>query len=173
MTKMKPITKLRDAAPSDIPAIAAIYAHHVLNGTGTFEETPPDESEMRARLRGVQDAGLPWIVAERDGAIKGYAYAKPYHTRSAWRLTLEDSVYVDQRETRTGVGRLMLQEIIARCSVMNYGSIIAVIGDSANDGSVGLHAACGFDHVGVLRHAGLKFGRRLDVILMQRTLNRA
>lgn len=166
-------TILRNALASDIPAIARIYAHHVLHGAGTFEETPPDATEMAQRLDAVQSAGLPWIVAERDGDILGYAYAKTYHPRSAWRLTLEDSIYVAPHAIRAGVGRLLLQDIIAQCEAKGFGSIVAVIGDSANHGSIGLHAACGFDHVGVLRDVGLKFGRRLDVVLMQRTLKKA
>lgn len=161
---------VRDATAGDLAAIRGIYAHHVLHGTGTFEEEPPDTEEMVRRFAAVLANGLPWIVAEIDGAVAGYAYAQRYHARSAWRHTLEDSVYVAPDRARGGVGKALLTELLARCSALGYREMIAVIGDSGNAGSTGLHARAGFERAGLLRDVGLKFGKRLDVVLMQKTL---
>ncbi len=162
--------EIRDARLEDMPAVQAIYAHHVLHGAATFEEVAPDLDEMRARWRHVAAQALPWLVADVDGVVVGYAYAHAYRDRSAWRITLENSVYVAHDQARRGVGRALLGALIARCAMAGYAQMIAVIGDSENAGSIGLHAALGFRHVGAFTRVGLKFGRTLDVVLMQRAL---
>jgi phosphinothricin acetyltransferase len=161
---------IRDLTPDDLPAVTRIYAHHVLNGTGTFEEVPPSLDEIRARCEKVRALGLPWIVAEDDGAVTGYAYAALFRERSAYRYTLEDSVYIDPAGHRRGTGRALLAELLPRCAALGYRQMIAAIGDSGNAGSIGLHAAMGFETVGTYRNVGVKFGRWLDVVLMQKTL---
>ena len=161
---------IRDARLEDMSAIQAIYAHHVVHGTASFEEVAPDCDEIAARWRKVVAQGTPWLVAEADGAIAGYAYASAYRDRSAWRITLEDSVYVAHDRARQGVGRLLLGALIGRCAAGGYSQMVAVIGDSHSAGSIGLHASLGFHHVGTLERVGLKFGRVLDVVLMQRAL---
>ncbi len=165
--------KLRDAMPSDFEAVCEIYAHHVLTGTGSFEEEPPSIEEMLLRHAAVLANGLPWLVAEDGGAVAGYAYAQRFHARSGWRMTLEDSVYVAQDRAGKGIGRMLLDELILRCAALGYGEMIAVIGDSANTGSIRLHEAAGFVHAGILKNVGLKFGRRLDVVYMQKSLGDA
>jgi L-amino acid N-acyltransferase YncA len=162
--------RIRDASEADFPAIQAIYAHHVLHGAGSFEEEPPDVATMLARFAAVRARGLPWIVAEEAGAIRGYTYARPYHERSAYRFTLENSVYVAHDAARRGYGRALLSELLARCTADGYRQMIAIIGDSGNSGSIGLHQAMGFRHAGLLRGVGLKFGRTLDSVLMQKAL---
>jgi L-amino acid N-acyltransferase YncA len=162
--------RIRDASEADFPAIQAIYAHHVLHGAGSFEEEPPDVATMLARFAAVRARGLPWIVVEEAGAIRGYSYARPYHERSAYRFTLENSVYVAHDAARRGYGRALLGELLARCTADGYRQMIAIIGDSGNSGSIGLHTAMGFRHAGLLRGVGLKFGRTLDSVLMQRAL---
>lgn len=161
---------IRDAAPGDLPAIQEIYAHHVLHGLASFEETPPDVKEMRARLSKVSSAGLPWIVALEEGTVLGYGYCAPYRPRSAYRFALEDSVYVRQGHHRKGVGRALLEELIRRCAQLGYRQLIAVIGDSAHAPSIGVHAATGFVRVGTIRSVGFKFGRWVDTVIMQRPL---
>jgi L-amino acid N-acyltransferase YncA len=161
---------IRDAAEADFEAIQMIYAHHVLHGTGSFEEQPPDIEDMLVRFRAVRANGLCWLVAEDDGGIAGYAYAQRFHSRSGWRRTLEDSVYVAPGRERQGLGRALLAELVSRCSALDYGEMVAVIGDSDNLGSIHLHASAGFVHAGMLKNVGLKFGRRLDVVYMQRSL---
>ena len=163
-------TIIRDASPEDLIAIRDIYGHHVLNGTGTFEEEPPSLDDMQRRFDAVRAYGLPWLVVEIDGVVAGYAYAQRYHSRSGWRLTLEDSVYVAPDRLRAGIGKLLLGELLTRCAALGNREMIAVIGDSDNAGSVALHEAAGFVHAGLLQNVGLKFGRRLDVVLMQKTL---
>ncbi|MBM3606825.1 MAG: N-acetyltransferase family protein [Alphaproteobacteria bacterium] len=163
---------IRAATADDIPAITAIYAHHVAHGTGTFEEEPPSVEAMMQRREAVLANGLPWLVAERGGRVLGYCYAQRYHPRSAWRFTLEDAIYVAADAQRCGAGRALLGALITQCALLDYQQMIAVIGDSANAGSIGLHRACGFHDAGVLKDVGLKFGRKLDVVLMQRTLTR-
>lgn len=162
--------RLRDATLNDIPAIQAIYAHHVLHGAGSFEEEPPHVDVMAQRWRAVTERGLPWLVAEIDGAVAGYSYARPYHERSAYRFTLEDAVYVAPDCARRGVGRALLAQVLALCAARGYRNMIAIIGDSANHGSIGLHTALGFRPVGILRGVGLKFGRTLDSVIMQKSL---
>ena len=161
---------LRDALIDDFVAIAAIYAYHVRTGAGSFEEEPPSLDVMIDRWGAVTNRNLPWLVAEVDGAVAGYAYARPYHERSAYRFTLEDAVYVAAGAARSGLGRALLSGVIDRCAAQGYRQMIAVIGDSANTGSISLHAALGFRHVGTLRDVGVKFGRSLDCVLMQREL---
>ena len=154
----------------DLPAIHAIYAHHVLHGLATFEEEPPSVEELGRRFGDVTRRGLPYLVAEIEGVGAGYGYCAPYRPRSAYRYTLEDSIYVRHDMTGRGVGRRLLEELIRRCEGLGYRQIIAVIGDSANAGSIGVHAACGFLRVGTLRSAGFKFGRWVDSVYMQRSL---
>ncbi len=161
---------LRDATAADIPAIAAIYAHHVLTGTGTFEEVPPTETEMAARLAKVQAAGCAWLVAESGGGVVGYAYYAPFRDRSAYRFCAEDSIYVRDDQRGMGVGRLLGEVLVERATAQGFRQMLAVIGDSENVGSIGLHAALGFRQVGVMRAVGFKFGQWLDVVTMQRAL---
>jgi len=163
--------RLRDAEPRDLAAIAEIYAHHVLHGTGTFEEAPPDEAGMAERLRRVQSAGCAWLVAE-DGAgrVLGFAYFAPYRDRSAYRFTAENSVYVREDVRGQGVGKALVAALLERAAARGFRQMVAVIGDSENVGSIGLHLSLGFRQVGVLRSVGLKFGRWLDVVQMQRPL---
>jgi L-amino acid N-acyltransferase YncA len=162
--------RVREAGDADLPAIQATYAPYVQNGTASFEEAPPDVAEMARRRAAVVARGLPYLVAEVDGAVLGYAYAGPYHTRSAYRFTLEDSIYVAPHAVGRGIGRTLLAELLDRCTALGYRRMLAIIGDSGNAASIGLHAAAGFRHVGTLPSVGLKFGRWLDVVLMQRPL---
>jgi L-amino acid N-acyltransferase YncA len=161
---------LRPAAPADIPAIHSIYAHHVLNGLASFEETPPSEEELLRRYREITGGGLPYLVAEHAGVVAGYGYCSLYRARSAYRYTLEDSVYVRQDMLGRGIGSALLGELIRRCEGLGYRQIIAVIGDSANAGSIGVHASHGFLRAGTLRSTGFKFGRWVDSVIMQRPL---
>jgi L-amino acid N-acyltransferase YncA len=161
---------LRPAAPADIPAIHAIYAHHVLNGLASFEEIPPSQDELLRRYRDVTGGGLPYIVAELGGALAGYGYCALYRSRSAYRYALEDSVYVRHDMHGRGVGSALLAELIRRCEGLGYRQLIAVIGDSAHAASIGLHASLGFLRVGTLRAVGFKFGRWVDSVIMQRPL---
>ena len=161
---------LRDARDDDMGAIQAIYAHHVLHGTASFEEEPPPLAEMQRRRADVLARGLPYLVAEVDGRIAGYSYATPYRARSAYRFSIENSVYVDHARHRSGVGRALLTELIARCERGDWRQMIAIIGDSGQAASIGLHASLGFRHIGTLQAVGLKFGRWLDTVLMQRAL---
>lgn len=161
---------LRPAAPPDFAAIRDIYAPYVLTGLATFEETPPDVAELSRRHRHVAGLGLPYLVAEADGAVRGYAYAAPYRDRSAYRFTVEGSIYVDQGWHRRGVGRALLERLIADSAAAGKRQMVAVIGDSANAASIGLHAAAGFQPVGTLRSAGFKHGRWVDSVLMIRPL---
>lgn len=162
---------VRDLRPADLPAVTRIYAHHVAHGTGTFDEVAPSLAEITEKYEAVRAAGLPWLVAEaEDGAVLGYAYAAPFRTRTAYRFTLEDSVYVDPGFPRQGAGRALLTELIARCEALGYRQLLAVIGDSENHGSIGLHRALGFEHTGTSKSVGLKFGRWLDIVFMQLSL---
>lgn len=161
---------LRDAQDADLPQIAAIYGHYVLNSAATFEETPPDAAAMAGRRAAVLDHGLPWLVAEEGGRILGYCYAAPYRARAAYRYTLEDSIYVAPQALGRGVGRALLVELIARCGCGPWRQLVAVIGDSGNAGSIALHQCLGFRHAGTLQAVGYKFGRWVDTVLMQRTL---
>jgi L-amino acid N-acyltransferase YncA len=151
-------------------AVHAIYRHHVLHGLASFEEEPPSVEEMCRRRAAVLDSALPYLVAETDGEIAGYCYAAPYRLRSAYRFTVEDSVYVDHRFTGRGIGTALLAALIVRCEASRWRQIIAVIGDSGNSASIALHRRLGFRAVGTLDAAGFKFGRWVDVVLMQRML---
>jgi L-amino acid N-acyltransferase YncA len=162
--------ELRPATPDDIGEIQAIYAHHVLHGLASFEEEPPSAAELVRRYEEVTGRGLPYLVADFAGTIAGYGYCTLYRSRSAYRYTLEDSVYVRAGAEGRGVGGALLAELIRRCEAAGYRQLVAVIGDSANAASIGLHASQGFLHVGTLRSAGFKFGRWVDSVIMQRPL---
>ena len=162
--------RLRAAAEEDMAAVTAIYAHHVLTGHASFEEVPPDTPEMTARFRTFTEKGLPYIVAEKDGRVLGYAYAGPYRTRSAYRFTVENSVYVDKDAAGRGIGRALLAELIRLCEAGPWQQMIAIIGDSGNHASVGLHRTLGFRMVGTLEKVGFKHGRWVDTVLMQRSV---
>jgi L-amino acid N-acyltransferase YncA len=167
---MTSLPLIRDAAPADFETIAGIYAHYVLNALATFEEVPPSVDEMRARHAAITALGLPYIVAEVDGAVAGYAYASTYRPRSAYRHTIEDSVYLADGFGGRGIGHALLTSLIERCEHGPWRQMIAVIGNSGNAGSIALHAKLGFAHVGVLREVGFKHGRWVDTVLMQRAL---
>lgn len=161
---------IRACGPADLPRVQAIYAHHVLTGLGSFEEIPPSLDDMHARYERIIGGGYPFVVAERDGDIVGYAYASEYRPRSAYRFTCESSVYVAPLAQRGGAGRAAMLEVIAACERRGLRQMLAVIGDSANAASIGLHAVLGFTPAGVFRNVGFKFGRWVDVVLMQRGL---
>jgi phosphinothricin acetyltransferase len=161
---------IRHSQPDDLPAIAAIYAWNVRHGTGTFEIDPPDEAETTRRRDDVIGKGLPWLVAELAGHVVGYAYANYFRPRRAYRFCLEDSIYLAPEAQGQGIGRPLLAELVARCEARGARQMLAVIGDSANRGSIGLHRALGFKPVGLLEASGWKFERWLDVVIMQRAL---
>jgi L-amino acid N-acyltransferase YncA len=161
---------IRPSTPADVPAITAIYGWNVLNGTGTFELEAPDEAEMARRRDDVLSKGWPWLVAERNGQMLGYAYANLFRPRRAYRFCLEDSIYLSDAAKGQGVGSLLLAELVAQCEARGARQMLAVIGDSANVASIGVHRALGFEDGGVLKSAGWKFGRWLDVVIMQRRL---
>lgn len=161
---------IRDADEADMAAVQAIYAPHVLTGLASFEEEPPSVAEMAARRREVLERGLPWLVAELDGRIVGYAYATGYRRRRAYRFTLENSVYVADGFLGRGVGTALLAALIARCEAGPWRQMIAVIGDSANAGSIALHRRLGFMTIGILPAVGFKHGRWVDSVFMQRPL---
>jgi phosphinothricin acetyltransferase len=161
---------IRPSTDADVPAIQAIYAHAVQHGTGTFETEVPEVAEMARRRAEVLGRSLPFLVAERGGELLGYAYANYFRPRLAYRFCVEDSIYLAPTAQGQGVGRLLLAELVARCEAAGARQMLAVIGDAANAGSIGVHRALGFQDTGVLRSAGWKFGRWLDVVLMQRTL---
>jgi phosphinothricin acetyltransferase len=163
---------VRPATPADIPAITRIYAHAVRHGTASFEFEPPDEAEMARRQRALLDAGYPYLVAEIDGAVMGYAYAGPYRTRPAYRYTVENSVYIAADAQRRGIGRALINRLIAESEARGYRLMIAVIGDSAQTPSIELHRAAGFKLVGTFEAVGYKFDRWLDSVLMQRPLGK-
>ena len=165
-----PSLLIRPSTPADLPAITAIYGWNVLNGTGTFELEAPDEPEMARRRDDVLAKGLPWLVAERNDVVLGYAYANHFRPRRAYRFCLEDSVYLAADATGQGLGRLLLAELLARCEAAGARQMLAVIGDSANLGSIGVHRTLGFEPIGVMKAAGWKFERWLDVVLMQKRL---
>jgi phosphinothricin acetyltransferase len=162
---------VRDAVATDIPAITAVYDHYVRTSLATFEETPLTLAEMTQRCNGVTAAGLPYLVAiDGTDTLLGYAYAAPFRMRSAYRFTLEDSIYVDPITTRRGVGQVLLAALIERCTVLGYRQMIAVIGDTGNAASIGLHEKAGFRRAGVMPAVGFKLGRWVDSVLMQRAL---
>jgi phosphinothricin acetyltransferase len=159
---------IRAATEADISAITAIYANAVLHGTATFEIDPPDEAEMARRLREL--AGFPYLVAEVNGQVRGYAYAALYRTRIAYRYTLEDSIYLAPEFHRRGIGRVLLDRLIVESGARGFREMIAVIGDSAQAPSIALHRAAGFRMVGTFEAVGYKFDRWLDTVLMQRAI---
>jgi L-amino acid N-acyltransferase YncA len=161
---------VRDSNESDMAAVQAIYAHHVLHGLASFEEEPPALAEMLRRRADVLARGFPYLVAEIDGQVAGYSYASPYRARPAYRFSIENSVYVAHGRVRAGVGRALLAALIVCCEHGPWRQMIAVIGDSANTASIGLHAELGFREVGTLHDVGFKFGRWVDSVLMQRAL---
>ncbi|MGH8618292.1 MAG: GNAT family N-acetyltransferase [Burkholderiales bacterium] len=161
---------VRAARADDLPAITAIYAHHVRHGAASFELAPPDAAEMRQRYDAIRALGWPYLVAERGGEVVGYAYAALYRTRPAYRYTAEDSVYVRHDLAGHGIGARLMPALIAACETAGIRQLIAVIGDSANLGSVRLHEKFGFAAIGVLPAVGWKFGRWVDSVLMQRAI---
>ena len=163
---------VRPSSAADFAAIQSIYAHHVLHGLASFEEQPPPVEELRRRYDEVIARGLPYLAAEEAGEVLGYGYCTPYRTRSAYRYALEDSVYVREGQHRKGIGKAILAELIVRCERLGYRQMIAIIGDSAQDASIGLHARLGFLRAGTLRSVGFKFGRWVDTVMMQRPLGR-
>jgi len=162
--------QLRAATADDLPAIQAIYAHHVLHGLASFEVEPPSLAEMRSRFEVIIGGGYPYLVAVEGENALGYAYASAYRTRPGYRYTVEDSVYVSPDHTGRGIGRQLLARLVDECTHRGYRQMLAVIGDSANAASIGLHRACGFSYAGTLRSVGFKFGRWVDSVLMQRGL---
>jgi phosphinothricin acetyltransferase len=161
---------IRPATEADLPAITEIYEHAVLHGTATFELVPPDLVEMTRRFKALMDGGFPYFVAALEGGVIGYAYAGPYRPRPAYRFTVENSVYLAPAIHRRGIGTQLLQRLIADCEARGYRQMIAVIGDSANAGSIGVHSRTGFAMIGTHPHVGFKFGRWLDTVMMQRAL---
>ena len=161
---------IRASCDQDLPAITAIYAHHVLNGTGTFETTAPSVEDMKARRADVLSRELPFLVAEMDGRILGFAYCNWFKPRPAYRYSAEDSIYMADGERGRGAGKQLLAALGDEAQAAGVRKLIAVIGDSANQGSVRVHEAVGFTHVGVLKACGWKFGKWLDVVLMEKTL---
>lgn len=161
---------IRDSRADDIPAIAAIYGHWVTHGLASFEIQPPDAAEMARRRAAILDAGYPYLVAEWDGRLLGYAYASAYRPRPGYRFAVENSVYVAPGAGRAGIGRALLEALIARCTAQGFRLMVAVIGDSANAASIALHERAGFTQAGLLPAIGWKHGRWLDSVLMTRPL---
>lgn len=164
------MAKVRFATDADIKAVTGIYAHHVRHGTASFEIEPPDAAEMRRRWQDICDKKLPYFVAEKNGDAVGYAYAGLYRPRVAYRFTVEDSIYVHPDCAGQGIGGVLLPALIADCEARGLRQMIAVIGDSANAASIGLHRKFGFEDAGILKNVGFKFGRWLDAVFMQRKL---
>jgi L-amino acid N-acyltransferase YncA len=164
---------IRAAGLQDVAAITRIYADAVNNGTATFEIEPPDAAEMARRQQALTANNYPYVVAERSGVVAGYAYASHFHTRPAYRWSIEDSIYVDPQFHGQGLGRLMLTRLLADAELRGFRQMIAVIGDSANVASIALHAAVDFRFIGTLRSVGFKHGRWLDTVVMQRPLGNA
>lgn len=164
------MTLIRPSRADDVPAITAIYAHHVLHGTGTFETEPPSAADMTARRGEVLARRLPWLVAEDTGGVLGFAYCNWFKPRAAYRFSAEDSVYLHPAAQRRGLGRALLAELVRQAEDTGVRKLIAVIGDSANTGSIALHCALGFAPVGTIAACGWKFGRWLDIVLMEKTL---
>ena len=164
------VPEIRAATEADLPAITEIYEHAVRYGTATFELTPPDLAEMTRRFRALMDGGFPYLVAGMDGDVIGYAYAGPFRPRPAYRFTVENSIYLKPAIHRRGIGLLLMRHLLRECEARGYRQMIAVIGDSANAGSVGVHTKCGFQMIGTHPNVGLKFGRWLDTVMMQLSL---
>jgi len=162
--------EIRPASEADLPAITAIYQHAVLHGTATFELIAPDLTEMRRRFDALIQGGFPYLVAALDGRVVGYAYAGAYRPRPAYRFTVENSIYLDPSIHRRGIGLSLMQRLITECTTRGHRQMIAVIGDSANAGSIGVHTRCGFQMIGTHPDVGLKFGRWIDIVMMQLAL---
>lgn len=163
---------LRDATRADLPAIIAIYADAVSRGTASYELEPPSLAEMTSRFTALEKGGFPYIVAELNGKIAGYAYAGPFRPRPAYRFIVENSIYIDPAMQGRGIGRLLLSELVERCTALGFRQMIAVIGDGHDDNaSVKLHSKLGFRHAGRLEGSGYKFGRWLDTVIMQLPMN--
>ncbi|WNJ99450.1 N-acetyltransferase family protein [Thalassospiraceae bacterium LMO-JJ14] len=161
---------IRPRTDADMAQITAIYTHHVLHGASSWELTPPDEIEMIRRAHAIEDAGYPYLVAERDGVVAGYAYASAYRPRPAYRNTVELSIYIDDTQRRAGIGSALMTTLIDTCTDMGFRQMIAIIGDSQNRQSIDFHEKMGFVHVGKVHEIGYKFGRWMDQIIMQRPL---
>jgi L-amino acid N-acyltransferase YncA len=163
---------IRSATEVDVPDIQTIYAYHVLHGTGTFEEEPPSVEEMMTRFHKVVDRGYVWLVAADATGVLGFGYYTPFRERSAYRFTVEDSIYVREDVRGQGVGKALVSRLIELATAAGLRQMIAVIGDSENVGSIGVHASLGFHMIGTMRAAGIKFGRWIDVVTMQRPLGK-
>ncbi len=161
---------VREATERDLPAVQAIYGHHVLHSLASFEEEPPSVEEIRTRWSKVRELGLPYIAAEIEGRVVGYSYATSYRPRAAYRYTIENSVYVRDGLAGRGIGKTLLLELIDRCQSGPWRQMLAVIGNRENHGSITLHRSCGFRLIGVLQFVGYKHGRWVDTVLMQRSL---
>jgi L-amino acid N-acyltransferase YncA len=162
--------EIRPTTPADLLTIKEIYQHAVLYGTATFELIPPDLAEITRRFGALKDGGFPYLVAALEGRVVGYAYAGAYRPRPAYRFTVENSVYLQPSMHRRGIGLQLLQRLIAESEARGYRQMVAVIGDSANAGSIGVHTKCGFQMIGTHPNVGFKFGRWLDILMMQRAL---
>jgi phosphinothricin acetyltransferase len=162
--------EIRPATEADLPFVTEIYTHAVLHGTATFELIPPDLAEMTRRFKALADGGFPYLVAVLEDRVAGYAYAGPYRPRPAYRFTVENSVYLQPAIHRRGIGLQLMVRLIAECEARGYRQMIAVIGDSANVGSIGVHTRTGFQMIGTHPNVGFKFGRWLDTVMMQRAL---
>jgi phosphinothricin acetyltransferase len=160
----------RDSTEADIEAIREIYAHHVRHGLASFEETPPSAEELAQRRRAILEKGLPYLAIDVDGKLAGYAYVGPFRPRSAYRFSVEDSIYVAPGLAGRGIGKLLLAALVERSTAWGARQMVAVIGDSANAASIGLHASLGFRMVGTFRSIGFKLGRWVDSVMMQREL---
>jgi phosphinothricin acetyltransferase len=164
------MSSIRPSRESDLPAITAIYAHHVLYGTGTFETTPPTESEMAMRRADVLAKGLPYLVIEDGGHVMGYAYCQWFKPRPAYRFSAEDSIYMHPDAAGKGLGKQLLSELARQAEAAGVRKLIAVIGDSGNIGSIGVHKALGFAPVGTIKDCGWKFDRWLDIVIMDKAI---
>ena len=162
--------EIRPATEADLCSVTQIYWHAVLHGTATFELIPPDQAEMTQRYYALMEASFPYLVATLNGTVVGYAYAGAYRVRPAYRFTVENAIYLDPAIHRRGIGMRLMRRLIEESETRGYRQMIAVIGDSANAGSIGLHAACGFQMIGTHPNVGLKFGRWLDTVMMQLAL---
>lgn len=158
---------VRVATAADVPAITGIYGPAVETGTASFELDPPTEAEMLRRFEAITEAGYPYLVAERDGRVVGYAYANAYRTRPAYRFTVEDSIYIAPEAQGAGIGRLLLEALIGACTERGFRLMVAVVGDSAQFGSITLHRRLGFTFCGTIHSVGYKFGRWLDSVIME------
>lgn len=161
---------IRPSRDEDIAAITAIYAHHVLHGTGTFETEPPSVADMTTRRADVLSKGLPYLVAEQDCKIVGFAYGNWFKPRPAYRYSVEDSIYLAPDLHRKGLGRALLAELLARCEAAGIRKVMAIVGDSANAGSVGVHKALGFTQIGIIASCGWKFGAWRDIVIMEKVI---